>query len=360
MNEIVRLHGVPIFIISDRGSQFTSRFWRFFQEALVTRVDLSTAFHPQTDGQSERTIQILEDMLRACILDFGGSWDAYLPLAEFAYNNSFQSNIQMAPYKALYGRRCCSPIGWFEVGEANVLGLDLVQEAMDKVQLIRQRLLTAQRRQESYADKRRRYLVFTVGDKVFLQVSPMKGVMRFDKRGKFSLRYIGPYEILDWVGGVAYRLAPSPDMSFIHPVFHVSMLRKYISDSSYVLEALTIPIDENLRYEEEPVAIVDKQDRPKNKGNSVRFSVEFCFCCVYWPTLSFTLKWDFSLVPPSASSHSRCAFPAPPSTDFRFLSSQLSFILDVLSLLLHPLISGNTSFGFVVMCPKSVQLDSVN
>ncbi|WMV08531.1 hypothetical protein MTR67_001916 [Solanum verrucosum] len=146
MNEIVRLHGVPISIISDRGSQFTSRFWRSFQEALGTRVDLSTAFHPQTDGQSQRTIQILEDMLRACILDFGGSWDAYLPLAEFAYNNSFQSSIQMAPYEALYGRRCRSPIGWFEVGEANVLGPDLVQEAVDEVQLIRQRLLTAQSR----------------------------------------------------------------------------------------------------------------------------------------------------------------------------------------------------------------------
>ncbi|WMV54711.1 hypothetical protein MTR67_048096 [Solanum verrucosum] len=115
MNEIVRLHGVPVSIISDRGSQFTSRFWRSFQEALGSRVDLSNAFHPQTDGQSERTIQILEDMLKAYILDFGGSWDAYLPLAEFAYNNSFQSNIQMAPYEALYGRRCRSPIEWFEV-----------------------------------------------------------------------------------------------------------------------------------------------------------------------------------------------------------------------------------------------------
>lgn len=110
MNEIVRLHGVPISIISDRGSQFTSRFWRSFQEALGTRVDLSTAFHPQTDGQSERTIQILEDMLRACILDFGGTWDTYLLLAEFVYNNSFQSSIQMAPYETLYGRRCRSPI----------------------------------------------------------------------------------------------------------------------------------------------------------------------------------------------------------------------------------------------------------
>ncbi|WMV49423.1 hypothetical protein MTR67_042808 [Solanum verrucosum] len=154
IDEIVRLHGVPISIISDGGSQFTSHFWKAFQGALGTQVELSTAFHPQIDGQSERTIQTLEDMLRSCVLDFGGSWDKYLPLTEFAYNNSFQANTQMAPYEALYGRRCRSPIGWFEAGEAKVLGPDLVKSLIDKVQLIRQRLLAAQSRQKAYADKR--------------------------------------------------------------------------------------------------------------------------------------------------------------------------------------------------------------
>ena len=104
IREIVRLHGVPLSIISDRGTQFTSHFWSAVQRELGTQVELSTSFHPQTDGQSERTIQILEDMLRACVIDFGGSWDQFLPLAEFAYNNSYQSSIQMAPYEALYGR----------------------------------------------------------------------------------------------------------------------------------------------------------------------------------------------------------------------------------------------------------------
>ncbi|XP_055825931.1 uncharacterized protein LOC129894319 [Solanum dulcamara] len=130
---------------------------------------------------------------------------------------------------------------------------------MNKVQLIRQRLLTAQSRQKSYVDKRRRNL--TVGDKIFLRVSPMKGVMHFRKRGKLSPQYIGPYEILDRVGGVAYRLSLPLDMSFIHPVFHVSLLRKYIMDSSRVLEAPTIHIDKKLMYEEDPVAIIDKQVR---------------------------------------------------------------------------------------------------
>nr|XP_009770309.1 PREDICTED: uncharacterized protein LOC104221034 [Nicotiana sylvestris] len=165
---------------------------------------------------------------------------------------------QMAPYEALYGRRCRSPIKWFEAGEINLLGPDLVQEAMDKVQLIRQRLLAAQSRQKSYADKRRRDLVFTIGDKVFLRVSPMKGVMQFRKRGELSPRFIGPYEILDRVGGMAYGLALPPELSFIHLVFHVSMLRKCISDSSQVIEAPTIPLDEKLSYEKEPMAIVDR------------------------------------------------------------------------------------------------------
>ncbi|PNX87285.1 retrotransposon-related protein, partial [Trifolium pratense] len=197
VERIVSLHGVPLSIISDRGPQFTAHFWRSFQTALGTRLDLSTAFHPQTDGQSERTIQILEDMLRACVLDLGGSWDQYLPLMEFAYNNSFQSSIQMAPFEALYGRRCRSPIGWFEVGESKLEGPDMVQEAIEKVKVIQDRLVTAQSRQKSYADKRRRPLEFSVGEHVFLRVSPMKGILRFGRKGKLSPRFIGPFEILD-------------------------------------------------------------------------------------------------------------------------------------------------------------------
>ena len=259
IDEIVKLHGVPVSIISDRGPQFTSHFWKAFQEALGTRLDLSTAFHPQTDGQSERTIQILEDMLRACVLDFGGNWSHFLPLIEFSYNNSYQSSIQMAPFEALYGRRCRSPIGWFEIGEAKLLGPDLVQDSLEKVRIIKERLLAAQSRQKAYVDNRRRELEFSVGDRVFLRVSPMKGVMRFGKKGKLSPRYIGPFEILERIGAVAYRLALSPDLSLIHPVFHVSMLRKYMYDPSHVLEPQTVQLDENLCYQEEPIAIVDRQ-----------------------------------------------------------------------------------------------------
>ena len=143
IREIVRLHGIPVSIVSDRDPRFTSQFWKSFQKAMGTQLSMSTAFHPQTDGQSKRTIQILEDMLRACVLDLKGSWEEHLPLIEFAYNNSYQASIQMAPYEALYGRPCRSPICLTEVGESSITGPDLIRDTSDKVGMIRKRLFTA-------------------------------------------------------------------------------------------------------------------------------------------------------------------------------------------------------------------------
>ena len=143
IQEIVRLHGMPVSIVSDRDPRFTAHFWKSFQKAMGTRLTMSTTFHPQTDGQSERTIQVLEDMLRTCVLDHKGSWEEHLPLVEFAYNNSYQASIQMAPYEALYGRPCRSPLCWTEVGESSITGPDLIRDTFEKVSLIRQLLLTA-------------------------------------------------------------------------------------------------------------------------------------------------------------------------------------------------------------------------
>ena len=125
---VVKAHGVPLSIVSDRDPRFTSRFWVSLQEALGSKLKLSSAYHPQTDGQSERTIQSLEDLLRACVLEQGGAWDTYLPLIEFTYNNSYHSSIGMAPFEALYGRRCRTPLCWHESGESVVLGPELVQQ----------------------------------------------------------------------------------------------------------------------------------------------------------------------------------------------------------------------------------------
>ena len=200
-------------------------------------------------------------MLRACVLDFHGSWEEHLPLIEFAYNNSYHSSIQMAPYEALYGRKCRSPVGWFDVGETGLIGPDVIQQAVDKVKLIRGRLLAAQSRQKSYADNRRRPLEFQIGDWVFLKVSPMKGVMRFGKKGKLSPRYIGPYQIIRRIGMVAYELDLPADLEAVHPVFHVSMLRKCIGDPSKIMPVKEIQIMEDLNFEEQPVVILDRQIR---------------------------------------------------------------------------------------------------
>ena len=185
IKHIVSLHGVPVSIVSDRGTQFTSRFWQKLQEAMGTQLDFSTAYHPQTDGQTERTIQTLEDMLRMCVLDLKQDWDQYLSLVEFAYNNSYHSSIGMPPYEALYGRKCRSPLCWTEVGEKYVEGPDLIRETAEKVPLIQKRLRTAYNRQQSYADPKRRDIQFEEGDHVFLKILPMKGVMRFGKKGNW-------------------------------------------------------------------------------------------------------------------------------------------------------------------------------
>ena len=188
---------------------------------------MSTTFHPQTDGQIEKTIQTLEDMLWACILDLKSSWKKHLPFVEFAYNNSYHASIQMAPYEALYGRPCQSLVCWKEVGERTTMGLELVRDTSEKVDLIWKCLLTAQSLQKSYSNRQWRPLEFELGDHVFLKVMPKRGVAKFNKRRKLSPRYIGPFEVLERVGMIAYLLALPPSLSSVHVVFHVSMLRKY-------------------------------------------------------------------------------------------------------------------------------------
>jgi transposase InsO family protein len=154
-DRIVSLHGIPKTIVSDRGTQFVNNFWRHLHESLGTKLLHSTAYHPQTDGQTERVNQILEDMLRSCVLNYSDSWDDCLPLVEFSYNNSYQESIKMAPFEALYGRRCRTPLNWSESGERWFFGVDLVKETEEKVRRIQNNIKIAQSRQKSYADKRR-------------------------------------------------------------------------------------------------------------------------------------------------------------------------------------------------------------
>jgi transposase InsO family protein len=207
MSWIVCLHGVPKKIMSDRGSQFTSKFWEKLYELMDTKLNFSSAYHPQTGGQTERTNQILEDMLRACALMYGKSWDKSLSYAEFSYNNSYQASIEMAPFKALYGRQCRTPLFWSQTGESQVFGTEVLKDAERQVQMIRENMKIAQSHQKSYTDKRRRDLSFEVGDFVYLKVSPMRGTRRFKVKGKLAPRYVGPFQILDHMrGGLSTRV----------------------------------------------------------------------------------------------------------------------------------------------------------
>ncbi|GJZ64001.1 putative reverse transcriptase domain-containing protein [Tanacetum coccineum] len=203
LKEIVCRHGVPVLIISDRDSHFTSNFWRSLQEALGTNLDMSTAYHPQTDSQSERTVQMLEYMLRAYMIDFGSSWDRHLPLIEFSYNNSYHASIKAAPYEALYDRKCRS-------------------------------LLVARSRQKSYADKRLQRLEFEVGDIVLLK-------------------------ILARVGHVAYTLELPEELKRIHSTFHVSNIKKCLAKGDVVVPMDEIQLDDKLHMIEEPVEDFDKE-----------------------------------------------------------------------------------------------------
>ncbi|GJV78558.1 putative reverse transcriptase domain-containing protein [Tanacetum coccineum] len=195
------------------------------QKALGTSLDIITAYHPQTDGKSERTIQTLEDMLRACVIDFGNGWVKHLPLVEFSYNNSYHASIKVAPFEALYGRKCRSPVCWAEVGQVQLTGPELVQETTERIIQIKQRIQTARDRQKSYANLKHKPMEFQVRDKVMLKVSPWKGVVRFGKRGKLNPRYVGPFKVLKKVGTVAYKLELPQELSRVHNTFHVNEAR---------------------------------------------------------------------------------------------------------------------------------------
>ncbi|GKA88055.1 putative reverse transcriptase domain-containing protein [Tanacetum coccineum] len=229
------------------------------ENALGTNLDMSTAYHPQTNEQSERTIQTLKDMLRACAIDFGKGWVNHLPLVKFSYNNSYHASIKAAPFKALYGRKCRLPICWAEVGEAQILSQELIQETIEKIIQIKQKMQAARDRQKSYADLKRKPMEFQVGDKVMLKVSPWKGVLRFGKRGKLNPRYVEPFKVIEKVGEVAYKLELPEELSRVPNTFHVSNLKKCYADEPLAVPLDGLHFDDKLQFVEEPVEIMDRE-----------------------------------------------------------------------------------------------------
>nr|GEU83403.1 putative reverse transcriptase domain, ribonuclease H-like domain, aspartic peptidase domain protein [Tanacetum cinerariifolium] len=208
LNRIVARHWIPVVIICDRDGRFTSNFWKSFQKALGTDICISTAYHPETENQSERTIQTLEDMLRACVIDFGKGWVKHLPLAEFSYKNSYHTSIKAAPYEALYGRKCRSPVC----------------------------------RVEGYG---------------YAQGLTLERVVRFGKRGKLNLRYVGPFKVIAKVGKVTYKLELPQELSRVHHTFHVSNLKKCYSDELLVMSLEGVHIDDTLQFVEEHIEIIE-------------------------------------------------------------------------------------------------------
>ncbi|GJR16607.1 putative reverse transcriptase domain-containing protein [Tanacetum coccineum] len=214
--------------------------------ALGTQLDMSTAYHPETDGQSERTIQTLEDMLRACVIDFGKGWEKHLPLVEFSYNNSYHASIKATPFEALYGRKCRSPVCWAKVGDVQLTGPEIIHETTKKIVQIRQRLQAARDRQRSYANIRRKPLEFQVGDRVMLKVSPRK---------------------------VAYKLELPEELSNVHNTFHVSNLKKCLSDESLVILMKELRLDDKLNFVEELVEIMDQEVNNCAEDCKVKFDI---------------------------------------------------------------------------------------
>ncbi|WVZ98149.1 hypothetical protein U9M48_043619 [Paspalum notatum var. saurae] len=261
IHNVLRLHGVPISIISDRGPQFTARFLKSLHEALGIKLDYSTAYHPQTDGQTERVNQLLEDLLRACVLTYGPNWEDSLPFAEFSYNNSYQASIGMSPFQALYGRQCRTPLLWEEAGERQFFGPAMFEEAVENVAKVRENLRIAQSRQKSYADKRRRELTFEAGEFVYLKVSPLRGTKRFYMRGKLAPRYVRPYRIKKKIGELAYEVELPEHLSDVHPVFHVSQLRKCLRLPKDQISPEAVDLQDNLEYSEYPIQILYRAEK---------------------------------------------------------------------------------------------------
>ncbi|GJR65599.1 putative reverse transcriptase domain-containing protein [Tanacetum coccineum] len=229
------------------------------EKALGTNLDMSTAYHSQTNGQSERTIQSLEDMLRAYVIDHGNGCVKHLPLVDFSHNNSYHASIKATQFEALYSRKCRSAVCWAEVGQVQLTDPEIVQETIEKVIQIKQRMQAARDRQKSYINLKRKPMEFQVGDRVMLKVLPWKGVVCFGKRGKLNNRYVGPFKVLEKVGSVAYNLELPQELNRVHNTFHVSNLKKCYSDEPLAVLLEGLHVEDKLYFVEEPVKIMDRE-----------------------------------------------------------------------------------------------------
>lgn len=258
IKEIVTLHGFPEIIVSDRDPKFTSLFWRTLHQAFGTKLNMSLAYHPQTDGQIKRVNRVLKDMLQMYCMDQKIKWEDYLYLVEFAYNNSYHSSLGMAPFEVLYGRKYKTPLSWDNLEDRVFIRSDHLKEMEEQLKMIQKRLKEAFDHQKSYANLKRTHREFFMGDKVFLQVFPMKSAI---KSTKLDPCFVGLFEIIRKVSPMAYKLALPPNLSKIHEVFHISLLRKYIFYPSHVLDLTQLQMSDPMTIEVLPVRVLGFRSR---------------------------------------------------------------------------------------------------
>jgi hypothetical protein len=230
LKEVAHLHGIPKMIVSDRHPKFTSNFWKELFKGFRTNLNFSTSYHPESDGQIERVNRVIEDMLRMYVMDKPSRWEDYLHLVEFTYNNGYHASLKMSPFEALYGGKWNTPVSWDNPTDRAVVGPKLLKEMEDQMIKIKQNLKAAQDRKKSYADNNRTHREFKVGDHVFLKVKTNKSSLKLGSCAKLVARFCGPFEILERIRSVAYMIALPTSMT-VHNVFHVSLLKKYITDS---------------------------------------------------------------------------------------------------------------------------------
>jgi hypothetical protein len=258
MREIVRLHGIPKTILSDRDPNFTSNFCKGLFNGFGTNLNFSTSYHPESDGKIERVNQVIEDMLRMYVMDKPSKWEDYLHLVEFAYNNGYQTSLKMSPFEALYGRKCNTRVRWDNPADRAVIGPDLLRKMEEEMIKIKQNLKVFQDRQKSYVDKGRTHREFKVGDHVFLKVKANRSSLKLGNCSKLAAHYCGPFEIPNRIGLVAYMIALPASMS-VHNVFYVSLLKKYIHVINHVIDWNVIQVEQEGSFHVHPVRILDRK-----------------------------------------------------------------------------------------------------
>jgi hypothetical protein len=258
LKEVVRLHGVPKEIVSNRDPKFTSKFWKGLFKGFGTNLNLSATYHPESDGKTKRTTRIIESMLRMYVMDQPSKWEDYIHLVEFSYNNGYHASLKMSPFETLYGKKCNTPVSWDNPTDREVVGPELLKGMEEKMEKIKKNLKAAQDRQKSYAYKNRVFKYFKVGEHVFFKVKAKRSFLRLGRFLKLLARYCGAFEILEKIEPVAYMLAFLASMR-VHNVFHVSLLNKCVSDPNHIIDWNVIQVEHEEDFRVEPIRILDRK-----------------------------------------------------------------------------------------------------